>query len=756
MVKKYYLLAFFSGLFWLVVLAGGIFSLRYLSYNNDHWLEDSNEFQQARTFLAEEFEPYENSVIIFPANDLFTRERIKKINLFSDSLLTIEGVNSIRSPLEANLIVHTPESLWIESYRKALEAGIIKTPQQFRSELRASPWYGKVISHDFSRAAIIVQQTSLNMPEERSRIIEEIKQKMAGDSFFSQAVLTGDAVLKNRLDEATEEELFFLLPLSGFLLMLFLYILLGRFWKLLLVSFSALICTLVAVLWIVFQGHALTTISLILLIMLSVIAIADSLHVLVFWDHLCKTTSNLSRRQLLTKTFHATWLPCLSTSVTTAFGFGMFYFSDLIPFQNFASDAFVSILAAFPIMMIILFSGLLVAPIQSSTAPKGYVGIFFDYMLEKLWSWGKQYGKPILVTVALLFCLAVGSLTIKGHSESNLLNVYFEPDSPFHKSFTTLDKFFSGSGSLDILISSGEEGFFRDISIFEVMQDITKIITPISGILSIESYLISISEVHKALSSENGPYPTKSEELSQEILFIEFSRNDKDTDILADFVNFDYSTGHIRIRTPNLSSSEMKKLVQKIKDATQIFVLPGQVITGHSVFFSQISDYVISTQFISVTGTILLILLILVVQFGWRLSSLGMIATTFPVFLVLGVMALFGVPFDVSTVVIASIALGLSVDDAVHILHRYKHYSGSGEDEKRLRQSFFIPGRAILQTSFLFTIAAGTFLFSDLVLLKRFGFFTLLAFLLALFSASILLIILLRHYATGNKQEAQS
>ena len=85
--------------------------------------------------------------------------------------------------------------------------------------------------------------------------------------------------------------------------------------------------------------------------------------------------------------------------------------------------------------------------------------------------------------------------------------------------------------------------------------------------------------------------------------------------------------------------------------------------------------------------------------------------------------------------------MGLSIDDTIHILHSYQHYLVDEHKSQRqsLRQALFIPGRPIVQSTFLFCFGAGVFLVSDLVMLQRFASFTIMGLVLALLGAVLLL-----------------
>ena len=148
------------------------------------------------------------------------------------------------------------------------------------------------------------------------------------------------------------------MPIAAAGVALFLFSLFGRLWKTILVLFTAATAVLAALA----HGrarHKLTIIALALPVMLSVIVVADSLHIIRFWDNEIDTASpQTTKEEILANTFKATWLPCLTTSATSAVGFGVFYFSELIPLREFGIDSFIGIIMGYVIMMLAVFFGL--------------------------------------------------------------------------------------------------------------------------------------------------------------------------------------------------------------------------------------------------------------------------------------------------------------------------------------------------------------------------------------------------------------
>ena len=351
------------------------------------------------------------------------------------------------------------------------------------------------------------------------------------------------------------------------------------------------------------------------------------------------------------------------------------------------------------------------------------------------------------LTFALAFGLAIVSglaLTFNAKSESNSLDVFFKPDSEMYRAFTLVDDELGGSGVVSMIFASDMQDYYRQIDPFNEVRALETQLASLAQVNTVDSYTKPVGQIHRALVNDGTQYPQTDEQLAQEILFSEWSRSAESRDVLADTVNFGFDAKHVRAHTPNLSSTKLEALVREIdgqRRALNPQALPEVIYSGHSVFFGQLSGYILETQLVTIILTFCFIFVILMLEFDFRLAMAGMLACSLPILITMGSIAALGLPFDFETVIIASVTMGLSIDDTIHILHRYRFHLVDEHlsQYQSLRQALFIPGRPIVQSTFLFCFGAGVFLISDLVMLQRFAIFTMLGLVLALLGAVLLL-----------------
>ncbi len=102
-----------------------------------------------------------------------------------------------------------------------------------------------------------------------------------------------------------------------------------------------------------------------------------------------------------------------------------------------------------------------------------------------------------------------------------------------------------------------------------------------------------------------------------------------------------------------------------------------------------------------------------------------MIPNFLPIVLGLGVMHWVGLPLDLMSILVGSIALGLAVDDTIHFFHNFQRYlQETGNPEEAVRRTLNTTGRAMLFTSIVLSIGFFSYTISEMNNLFSFGLIT--------------------------------
>ena len=480
-----------------------------------------------------------------------------------------------------------------------------------KAQFYKSEYLGRLLSEDGTLGAFIVKHDTGGTPDLRAAVVDQILALAAQNPLTADAQIAGDGYLKFTLDAKTQHELGTILSIVAIGIALFLFSLFGRVWKTALVLGTAMTAVAVAMGLMSTLGHNLTIIALALPIMLSVIVVADSLHIIRYWDHEIDIAhDDTSVAHVLRETLVATWLPCLTTSATSAVGFGVFYFSELVPLREFGVDSFLGILLGYGIMMGGLFLGLYTATPGALVRRGGTKEALSlpdraaDSFLKLDWSVVGN-NRPVTFAVAVVLTLAsVMALFLNAKSESNLLDVFFKPSSDMYQAFDRVDDELGGSGVVSIVFQTDEEDYFRTYPPFVNLLDVEGAIENLREINTTESYSNPLGEIHRSLFDDGTRYPQNEEQLAQEMLFSEWSRSAESRDVLAEGVNFSFDSGHLRAYTSNISSTELEALVGKIEKQMALIGtqgLPKPIFTGYSGLFQSIvglhPEYAIYNRF---------------------------------------------------------------------------------------------------------------------------------------------------------------
>jgi predicted RND superfamily exporter protein len=153
-------------------------------------------------------------------------------------------------------------------------------------------------------------------------------------------------------------------------------------------------------------------------------------------------------------------------------------------------------------------------------------------------------------------------------------------------------------------------------------------------------------------------------------------------------------------------------------------------------------------------GVITLLMIFLVGRL--RIGLLSMVPNLVPIAVVVGAMGWLDLPFDVSTMLIGSVAIGLVVDDTIHFLHTFaREFDAAGDVRLAVRSTLLTTGRAIFATSL--TLAGGFLVYAAATLrtLLHFGLLTAAIVLLAML-ADLLLVPALMSILFGKRASSVS
>jgi len=139
------------------------------------------------------------------------------------------------------------------------------------------------------------------------------------------------------------------------------------------------------------------------------------------------------------------------------------------------------------------------------------------------------------------------------------------------------------------------------------------------------------------------------------------------------FADARYKRTLMHVRSTAVSSNDLIALVSRIEQ--RLSELPEHLrgkVTGSSVLLAQTMDEITRGQIVSLSGALIIIYLILATLFGsLRVGAIALIPNLLPIVAFFGILGLTGITLNLATSLVATVALGIAVDDSIHYFSRF-------------------------------------------------------------------------------------
>ena len=146
--------------------------------------------------------------------------------------------------------------------------------------------------------------------------------------------------------------------------------------------------------------------------------------------------------------------------------------------------------------------------------------------------------------------------------------------------------------------------------------------------------------------------------------------------ISSKFFNGDRSITRISTQMADVGTLEMRSLMDVVRPRLDSLFPPDQfdlILTGTSVTFLEGTTYMVKNLGISIALAICVIAVMMSLLFkSARMVAIALIPNLFPLMFTAGFMGWMGIPIKPSTILVFSIAFGISVDDTIHFLAKYR------------------------------------------------------------------------------------
>ena len=697
-------------------------------------LENDQDLKLTREVHGRYISPDYLVVSFSPKEDMLADSTLSTIRNLKEALLKIDGVESITSILDVPLLQSPPKPIQeVIGNVQTLESPNVDR-SLVQKELTTSPLYAhNLVSTDFKTTAIMVnlkddvqytelltarnkyillsQERALSQEEKLQfeaakkefkayrdstrdvthQLIENVRTvlkpyKGEGDLFLGGVMMIADDMISFVKNDI---EIYGVAILVIMIVILWIIFRQVRFVVLpIIVSISAVVITtgINALL-----GLEVTVISSNYVAMQLITTLSLVIHLIVCYREEYALYPDVSQKELLGIVFERMSIPSVFVILTSVAGFGSLMTCDILPIIDLGNmmniGVTISLLVTytlFPAMMMLL--------------QKEPPVLVFDkaFTLNESFATIVEHHKKLIVTVVL--SLAVFSFfgTSRLVVENSFIN-YFKESTEIYKGMKKIDNNLGGTTPLEIVVkfpkvktevqsdanASAIDGFENE---FDAMSSDAKYwftAQKMETILKVHDYLLSLPEIGNVSSlgtlSKVGRILKNGQDFDNfelALMYNELSPEYKKI-LISPYVNIEHDEARFVIRVVD-SNKDLRRneLLQTIQKGLQNEVgldLQNYKLVGMMVLYNNMLQSLFSSQ-ISTLGLAVLSLgaMFLFLFRSLKIALLAMTVNMVPISVIFGIMGFANIPLDMMSITIASIALGITVDNTIHYYYRFR------------------------------------------------------------------------------------
>ena len=466
------------------------------------------------------------------------------------------------------------------------------------------------------------------------------------------------------------------------------------------------------------------------------VGVGTSVHILAIFYH--RFRQNNDKAESISYALGHSGLAIVMTNVTTACGLLSFSTADIAPIADLGIFAGIGVLFAFINTVILLPALLALIPIKQKAleGKNENSDTMMDRFLMGVCRFSTTYPRRIVLFSAVVMILSI--IAVFHIQFSHFPLGWYPEDNHVRIATEKIDKNLRGSLNLEVVIDTGKEnGLYEP----DILNRIEKAVVyteslEFSEIFAGKAWSLTtiLKEIHQALN-ENRPefyaVPQNRDLIAQEFLLFENTGSDD----LEDVVDSQFSMARFTIKVPFKDAIKYEKFLNTVETYFKKHFSEAKItITGMMALLFRTIYNVMVSMAKSYTIALVVITLLMIFLIGRiRIGLLSMIPNIAPILLMLGVIGAFSLPMDLFTMMVASIAIGLAVDDTIHFMHNFRRYYEAGGDPKdAVRQTLDTTGRAMLVTSVVLSLGFSIFAFATMSNLINFGLLTAFTIIMAL------------------------
>ncbi len=710
---------------------------------------DSQYYAEVRQLFGSD----EVGVVGLLADNIYTADVLHKITRLTEALENIEGVQEVLSLANAvDPIADVVEPPLLVTQIPTDQAGL----DALRETLADRPIYLKnLVSEDGKAAAINIFFADMDDAEFMQRGIDEQVQAILDAERATgpeQLFYTGLPRFKVYSARAMQSDLSRFVPLTLLAIVVVLFVSFRSVRGVLLPALTILVSLIWTLGIMVLAGSSLSLGSIALPPLILVLGTAYSLHMVAEYYELARPDG--AARDVVLETLKKTSPPICITALTTVLGFLSLGVNPLSSIRVMGIFSSVGILIAFLLSILLVPAVLMQLRLPANPAAAFAPGVTTG--LRRIGRFAIQNRLSVIAAALLFAVVAIWNLS-SIQVDSNFQS-FFRPNDPVRQATDAINTHLVGSMAFYVVIDGEEKDVMKQWDTLRRIKDLQSYIDDLPGVDKTVSFVDYCELLDRGAQSGGGeilvgpdgeiitaPPPEKPttfwQEPSQLRAVMQLVAGSPTS--FRSVASPDFTRSNILVRTTLSGSQEISALAEQISAYAQERFPPDLKVrpTGNLILLTKTTGDIVTGQIRSLSLAASVIFVIMSAMFlSARIGLIAMIPNIFPIVIFFGLMGLSGAVLNLGTSIIAAIALGIAVDNTVHLMTRLSaEVHAAPDQETALLHTLGTVGKPSLYASVILFLGFLVLYFSTFVPIREFGLLSAATMVVA-FGADVILL----------------
>jgi uncharacterized protein len=691
----------------------------------DHWFNITDPAYANYKDFVKTFGNDQYFILVNRDDSILTKNGLLQNKSFTTKLKRLDGVKDVISLSTVQIPHVTPIQVFFKplipenNYNKTV---INKKLAQYKRLI------DNIISSDGKTTVFHIYQTkTVNIDTLYVQLLKIIESSPHPDNyFFYNGVVLSIEATKLASNESLKYIVLAIIIITLLLLLIFRSFLLGL---------TPIIIAVISIIWTLclfsLGGGNIDMLSGIIPLVILVMSTTFSIHLITKINQYKK--NGASRKENIFYAYKAVFYPGLFAAITTSLAILSFSLSDIQPIKLFGVYTSIGILISFILsFLLVLF---VVDSFWSTLFTKKNRICHSQFLVTDFINTLVLRNRKIKLFFFVLVTI-VSFWGIKRLSAETDVYRFFKKTHKVRVAQKKVDNWFEGVLPIEVIFTLGNTS--KD-SIDYFMHMLTQLENKLLLNPDIEN-CYSLATLKESFGLRNSQSLSNKRLLYSSNSFIKtyYSRNDNKI--------------RLTVKTRWMNNQLTQKLIQYIEnDIHQVFKHNqiGYYITGVALVYGNLNSEILQNQITSILISFLIILIVLAIVFRKPpLFLSGILPNILPIINTMAIMGFLGIHLDVGTVLIASISLGIAVDDTIYFIFSYKNLRTTLSKNDALTTTVNNVSIALLRTTIVISVGFVLMIFSSYQPIIYLGLFVTLNVILAIIYDLVLLPIILYYSPT--------